>query len=668
MVRTPTVFFVCGPTAAGKSDFALALALRLRDDGYTPFILNCDVYQMYTGLPTTTNKPTQQELDSVPHYFINILPEDNPFAPRAYRDICVPLINYLLSTPDAVPIVCGGSHHYMRCILSRCLPDEAAIPSAALADGDADRGSGEPATAAQIAADFLRKYGLQPSATPSSGTPFPASPPARVIMFDCDANLEALDTRIGRRTRKMARGGAAHELAAFAAATARRTPVTVALKRTRCDADGTASDATDSDGDGGTNPAASRLATLPPSALAEGHDLLLKLDPSTAAAVHPNNVRRVSRAVQRLASGVSESAIRAAQHGRVSLRWAPTDTAGSELVYPCPPDRPAVTVAPLPPPVNLGSMPLTCDRSIVRASAGADPTAAEAVTDTTSLWDLTSGTHGAIGFKEFVPWLTSRCPVHLKNADCAERSGSMVEPVVPRPPNSHTFPSIGTDVCLFEHCLQRLVTTTQRYARTQRLYVRKVFADMVPGGVYLVDRGGDEAVRAAAEQTALCFASKAMRVPLRPDSALGKHAEGPGYEVVSADDDRDDHTNASDAGGSASIDHPLRVTSDGVILIPRSVRLQARGDGAKWGAGGGGASDAPSSAAPATHCSDCGVTLCGIVIADHLRSQRHRRTVAGRRARERQLAAAETVRAERAAVRAAAAAGTASDAVGHDAA
>ncbi len=66
---------ICGPTAGGKSDLAVSLALTLREKHNIPAeIVTADAFQVYTGLNIGTAKPTLADRRGVPHHLIDIVP------------------------------------------------------------------------------------------------------------------------------------------------------------------------------------------------------------------------------------------------------------------------------------------------------------------------------------------------------------------------------------------------------------------------------------------------------------------------------------------------------------------------------------------------------------------------------------------------------------------
>jgi len=64
-VSKPTVIFVCGPTASGKTAWAIQIAQHLNT-----VILSADSRQCYRELNIGVARPSPQELEAVPHYFI----------------------------------------------------------------------------------------------------------------------------------------------------------------------------------------------------------------------------------------------------------------------------------------------------------------------------------------------------------------------------------------------------------------------------------------------------------------------------------------------------------------------------------------------------------------------------------------------------------------------
>lgn len=115
---------VTGPTASGKTALAIELAKRFNGE-----IISCDSMQIYKGMDIGTAKPTADELASVPHHLIDILPADAPYscsdyvkdAERAIEDV---------SSRGKLPILCGGTGLYLDRLLKGGNDEEAACDGA----------------------------------------------------------------------------------------------------------------------------------------------------------------------------------------------------------------------------------------------------------------------------------------------------------------------------------------------------------------------------------------------------------------------------------------------------------------------------------------------------------------------------------------------------------
>ena len=71
----PKVAVILGPTATGKSHCGIELAKRLNGE-----IISGDSMLVYKKMNIGTAKPTVEELASVPHHLIDILPPEAEFS------------------------------------------------------------------------------------------------------------------------------------------------------------------------------------------------------------------------------------------------------------------------------------------------------------------------------------------------------------------------------------------------------------------------------------------------------------------------------------------------------------------------------------------------------------------------------------------------------------
>ena len=115
MVQTdrlkPELIVICGPTASGKTELAIALAKRLETE-----IVSADSMNIYRGLDIGTAKPTQAEQREVRHHMIDILPPTADFSVGDYRERALQCVN-AVAAAHKIPIVCGGTGFYINSLL-----------------------------------------------------------------------------------------------------------------------------------------------------------------------------------------------------------------------------------------------------------------------------------------------------------------------------------------------------------------------------------------------------------------------------------------------------------------------------------------------------------------------------------------------------------------------
>lgn len=105
------VIAVVGPTASGKTDMAIDLALKIGGE-----IVSADSRLVYKGFNIAAAKPTIEERKGIPHYLIDIVePEFDYSAGDYYRD-AKRAIEDILSR-GKTPIVAGGTGLYFRILL-----------------------------------------------------------------------------------------------------------------------------------------------------------------------------------------------------------------------------------------------------------------------------------------------------------------------------------------------------------------------------------------------------------------------------------------------------------------------------------------------------------------------------------------------------------------------
>ena len=103
---TPRI--ICGPTAAGKTAFAIDRALEENGE-----IISADSGQVYRGLDIGTAKPTLAERRGIPFHLIDILNPDQRFSATDFRKSALASIGEIQSRGKKV-IIAGGTGLYLK--------------------------------------------------------------------------------------------------------------------------------------------------------------------------------------------------------------------------------------------------------------------------------------------------------------------------------------------------------------------------------------------------------------------------------------------------------------------------------------------------------------------------------------------------------------------------
>jgi len=102
---------IVGPTAVGKTGMAIQLAKSLNTE-----IISADSRQLYKEMTIGTAKPSTQDLNEVPHHFIDHVPIESTYDAGQYGREALDLISRIFQTNDAL-IMCGGSGLYIKAVL-----------------------------------------------------------------------------------------------------------------------------------------------------------------------------------------------------------------------------------------------------------------------------------------------------------------------------------------------------------------------------------------------------------------------------------------------------------------------------------------------------------------------------------------------------------------------
>ncbi|MGL4398291.1 MAG: tRNA (adenosine(37)-N6)-dimethylallyltransferase MiaA [Luteolibacter sp.] len=112
----PIAFYICGPTASGKSVLALEMAHQL--DGE---IVNADAFQLYRGLEIVSAAPSTAELTQAPHHLYGVLDPTESADAQRYVNLAKPVIAEIQSR-GKTPIITGGSGLYLKFLTHGAAP------------------------------------------------------------------------------------------------------------------------------------------------------------------------------------------------------------------------------------------------------------------------------------------------------------------------------------------------------------------------------------------------------------------------------------------------------------------------------------------------------------------------------------------------------------------
>ncbi len=106
------IIAVVGPTASGKSELAVELAMHFDAE-----VLSFDSMQIYKGMDISTAKPTEEEMRGVPHHMIGEVDDDVLFSVAMYKKAADRIIADITSRGKRVVMV-GGTGLYLDTVIN----------------------------------------------------------------------------------------------------------------------------------------------------------------------------------------------------------------------------------------------------------------------------------------------------------------------------------------------------------------------------------------------------------------------------------------------------------------------------------------------------------------------------------------------------------------------
>ena len=218
-----SLIIICGATATGKSDLAVALAQQIKAE-----VINADSMQLYKGMDIGTAKLSLAERSGVTHHLIDVLDIKEEANVSWYQSLAREKIDELIGAGKKVVVV-GGTGLYIKSILDDLnFPDTDPVIRQKITD-EAEKVGNEamhqrlakldPAAALAIPKENIRRIIRALEVIELTGKPFTANLPRQesskypsAMQFGLVLDRDNLDEKIDKRVEQMWAKGFAREV------------------------------------------------------------------------------------------------------------------------------------------------------------------------------------------------------------------------------------------------------------------------------------------------------------------------------------------------------------------------------------------------------------------------------------------------------------------------
>ncbi|MDC7121279.1 tRNA (adenosine(37)-N6)-dimethylallyltransferase MiaA [Cellulomonas fimi] len=215
------VVAVVGPTATGKSDLGIALALALGGE-----VVNTDAMQLYRGMDIGTAKVPVDERRGVPHHLLDVLEPSQDATVADYQQRARATLTDL-DARGARAVAVGGSGLYVRALLDHMEFPGTDPELRARLEERVEREGSRALHAELAAADPVAAEGIGPrnarrvvralEVIALTGHPYSASLPQHVyevpaVQIGLDCDRPTLDARVAGRVDRMWAAGLVAEV------------------------------------------------------------------------------------------------------------------------------------------------------------------------------------------------------------------------------------------------------------------------------------------------------------------------------------------------------------------------------------------------------------------------------------------------------------------------
>ena len=217
------LIIICGPTATGKSDLAVELAVEIGGE-----VINADSMQLYRGMDIGTAKLNETDRREIPHHLLDILDVRDAASVADYQIKARTAIEEIQSR-NHVPILVGGTGLYIKSVIDEMdFPETDGVLRATLEDEAQTLGTAElysrlrvldPEAADAIEPANTRRIIRALEVIQVTGKPYSANLPSDVsvrfphaLHIGLRVDRPILADRISTRVAKMWRSGFIEEV------------------------------------------------------------------------------------------------------------------------------------------------------------------------------------------------------------------------------------------------------------------------------------------------------------------------------------------------------------------------------------------------------------------------------------------------------------------------